>query len=128
MKKVFLFMAIMIAMVVQAKAQATFILTDGRIEVNGERHETNNIYRYYQATTEYAQFLDEKMNIKERYQILSKADIENNVATWLIKGGLIRIDFNNWNICIYDGILDKIKVYVWIDKDKTIQYDKEHSN
>lgn len=123
-----MFMAIMIAVVVQANAQATFVLSDGRIEVDGIRHENNHIYRYYQATTEYAQFLDEKMNIKERYQILTKADIENNVATWLIKGGLIRIDFNNWNICIYDGILDKIKVYVWIDKDKTRQYDKEHLN
>ena len=38
-----MFMAIMIAVVVQANAQATFVLTDGRIELDGERHETNNI-------------------------------------------------------------------------------------
>lgn len=121
-------MAIMIAVVVQVNAQATFVLTDGRIELNGERHETNNIYRYYQATTEYAQFLDPQMNIKEKYQLIGKPDIEDNVAAWLINGGLIRIDFNNWNICVYDGVNKKIKVWVWIDKDKTKQYDKEHSN
>lgn len=127
MKKI-LSVLILLLMVVVAHAQATFVLTDGRIEVDGVRHESNHIYRYYQATTEYAQFLDEKMNIKEKYKILSKADIEDGVATWLIQGGLIRIDFNNWNICIYDGILKKIKVYVWIDKEKTRQYNKEHSN
>lgn len=128
MKKILIFIAIMIAVVVQAKAQATFVLSDGRIEVNGERHETNNIYRYYQATTEYAQLLDPQMNIKEKYTLIGKPDIENNVATWLINGGLIRIDFNNWNICVYNGINKKIKVWAWIDKGKTRQYDKEHSN
>ena len=67
MKKILSILAIMIAVVVQANAQATFVLADGRIELNGERHETNNIYRYYQATTEYAQFLDPQMNIREKY-------------------------------------------------------------
>lgn len=128
MKKILSILAIVIAVVVQANAQATFVLADGRIELNGERHETNNIYRYYQATTEYAQFLDPQMNIREKYQLIGKPDIENNVATWLIDGGLIRIDFNNWNICVYDGVNKKIKVWCWIDKDKTRQYDKEHSN
>lgn len=127
MKKILSILA-MLVVTIAIQAQATFVLTDGRIEVDGVRHETNNIYRYYQATTKYAQFLDPQMKVMARYEILDKADIENNVATWLISGGLIRIDFNNWNICIYDGINKKIKVWVWIDKDKTKQYNKEHSN
>lgn len=119
-------MAFLIAVLVRSSAQATFVLTDGRIEVNGERYETNNIYRYYQATTDYAQFLDKQMNIKERYTLIGKPDIEDNVATWLINGGLIRIDFNNWNICVYDGVNNKIIVFVWIDKEKTVQYNKDN--
>lgn len=126
MKKVLLVMAFLFAVLVRSSAQATFVLTDGRIEVNGERYETNNIYRYYQASTDYAQFLDKQMNVKERYTLIGKPDIEDNVATWLINGGLIRIDFNNWNICVYDGINNKIIVFVWIDKEKTAQYNKDN--
>ena len=128
MKKILSILAIMIAVVVQANAQATFVLSDGRIEVNGERHKTNNIYRYFQVANDYAQFLDPQMNVKEKYTLIGEPEIENYVSTWLINGGLIRIDFNKWNICVFDGINKKIKVWVWIDKDKTVQYDKEHLN
>lgn len=128
MKKILSILAIMIAVVIQTNAQATFVLSDGRIEVNGERHETNNIYRYFQVANDYAQFLDPQMNVKEKYALIGEPEIENYVSTWLINGGLIRIDFNKWNICVFDGINKKIKVWVWIDKDKTVQYDKEHLN
>lgn len=68
------------------------------------------------------------MNVKKKYTLIGEPEIENYVSTWLINGGLIRIDFNKWNICVFDGINKKIKVWVWIDKDKTVQYDKEHLN